>query len=228
MNRIPVKINPVESDRNSLAHSNAPSQNGKKDNFSKPKKGLFFWLLLVFALIEASAIVYLFLTNITPPFYSLIPQDSVSTIYFSQSSLSSLTKSLKNSGFGWAPFNLAEQNVSDFFTKNNLNINEVKSMLEDKMAFILLSSNQQNRPQWLFLANLKKSLPEAATIIEKTKKNLKQNFNLVSEMYRQIEIIEIKDLNKNSNGIYFAQPNNLLILSSDITALKNTIDRSIK
>jgi hypothetical protein len=228
MNKIPIKINPAESDKNQSIPFHNLSQNGKKISQLKPKRGLFFWLLIVFAFIEAGGIAYLFLTNVTPPFYYLIPQDSASTIYFSQSSINSLTKSLKDSHFDWAPFNITEKGFSDFLTRNNLNLTDINSILEDKMVLILLPASQQGGLRWLFLANIKKSLPDVLTVTEKTKKNLKQNFNLTSEMYRQIEIIEIKNFNQNSNGIYFALPNNLLILSNNITALKNTIDRSVK
>jgi len=123
---------------------------------------------------------------------------------------------------------MSEQYLSDFMAKNNLDMVEIGSLFEDKMALILLPTESSGKPQWLYLAVIKKSPAEVSPIIDDAEKNLKQNYNLISDVYRQIEITQIKPLDEDSIGVFFAQPGNLFILSNDNQTIKNTIDKALK
>lgn len=221
MGQIPIKITTNETSSN---RSPRPA-NGHTGAPVRSKKRVLFWLLLILIIIEAGIIAYLYISNTTPAYYSLIPKNSISVIYFNQSSLRDLIGGRPD----WAPLISAEQIFSDFLNKNGLSADEITSILEDKMALVWLpAAGQDSPPEWLFLATLNKSPAEASSIIEKAEKSLKQNFNLNSETYRQIEITQIEPLSQSYSGFYFAQPENLFILSNDDQTIKSTVDKALK
>lgn len=229
MEQIPIQIKTKQSDDSRTMRSNNIDLNNKESHSKKTGKGFFFWLLLVIVMVEAGAITFLYFINTTPPFYSLLPSNPTITAYFNQSSLNSLLQTLKNSQTTvWLPFASANQSLSAFLAKNNINAAEISSILEDRMSLALLTPSTGDKPIWLFFATVKNSPDEVASIIKKAERDLKQNFNLVSDTYRQIDIEEIKPLDQNQNSIFFAQPNNLFLLSNDSQTLKDTIDKALK
>ncbi len=201
---------------------------GSAPTSSKKKIRLCFWLLTLLILIETGALVFLFLTRPASPYQSLIPAESVSVIYFNQSSLTELTKSLQESQSDWPPLAYFKQIIEGFSDKANLKITELQPLFADKMALIWLPGTDNPSPQWLWLATRKLADAEFEATLEKAQKNLKQNFNLLSEVYRQNTIITIKPLNQDYSNLYFTRLKNLFLLSNNVQAIKNTIDKALK
>lgn len=224
MSLIPIKINKKtdpEADRLNAARA-------AKKNRSKPGRKFLLWLVIIIAIFEAGIISFLLLYNTDDHFEPLIPNESVSVIYFKQSSLGSLTRSLNDRESNRLPINLEPQIFFDFMDKNNLDANQIKSFIKDEMALILLTGNDQANPRWLLLGGLNESSANFKIVLENAAKSLKRDFNLISEIYRQIEIIQAKPLDKDHPGAYFAQPKNLFILGNDPKAIKEVIDKALE
>ena len=227
--QIPIKIKRVVSQDNQSGPRmpNLNQSNSAPALAKKRKVRLFLWFLFILVLIEASIIVFILLTRPVTPYQSLIPAESVLTIYFNPSSLGELTKSLNESQYSWLPFTSLNQSLEGFFNQANLKISELQPLFKDQMVLILLPKSANLSFRWLLIATKKVGDAEFESQLEKGEKNLKQNFNLVSEVYRQTTVTMIKPLNQ-GNELYFAHFKNLFLLSNEVQTLKSTVDKALK
>jgi len=95
------------------------------------------------------------------------------------------------------------------------------------MALAVLPELINSSPQWLFLATIKTDSIALQSALEKIEKNLKQNFNFVSQDYRQIRLAEIKPLSQNSPGVFYSLIKKTFILSNSEAAIKNAINKKL-
>lgn len=223
--QIPVKIKKVIGQKNQSAAGTANlNKNGSTTTRPARRIRFYVWLLLLLVLVESGMIVFFFLTKTAAPYQSLMPTESVSVIYFNQSSLANLIESQSD----WPPLAYFKQIIEGFSDKAGLKIVELQPLFMEKMVLVLLPEPDKASPQWLLLATQKITDAEFEANLEKAQKNLKQNFNLISEVYRQNTIITIKPLNQDYNNLYFTRLKNLFLLSNDVQTIKNTIDKALK
>jgi len=194
----------------------------------KRKARFKIWLLLILIIIEGGLLAFLFLTRPANPYQNLVPIQTVSTIYFYQSLLADLANSLKENQYGWPSLISFNQDLERFFNQADLKIGELQPLFEDQMALILLTKTDEISIRWLLIATKKVSEGQFGSSLDQIEKKLKQNFNLVAEVYRQTDITTIKPLNQGYQNFYFAHLKNLFLLSNDAQALKDTVDKVLK
>lgn len=186
------------------------------------------WFLLILIIAESSFIVFFFLTQPVNPHQALIPTQTVSTIYFNQSLLANLANSLKESQYNWPPLTSFNQDLERFFSQADLKMGELQPLFEDQMVLILLTKTDEIPIRWLLVATKRVSENEFGSFLDQAEKKLKQNFNLIAEVYRQTDITTIKPLNQGYQNYYYAHLKNYFLLSNDAQALKETIDKALK
>jgi hypothetical protein len=90
------------------------------------------------------------------------------------------------------------------------------------------TSTSSSSPNWLAMATVKINNEQFDQLRDQAEKALKQNYNLIFEMYRQIKITQVKSLNQQQSTLYFAKINNYFFLTNNLESLKETIDKVIK
>lgn len=198
----------------------APAPISKK---SRPNK-LFFWLLAVAVLILAAA-VFLF-PKPALPYQDLVAADARGVFYFNEEWLSASLKAMAESGYAWPPFVWLKDNWQKWLADNKLEIKQIAPLFEPQMVLVWLPSSN-GRFDWLLLASKKVSDSVFESVLSQTEKELKQNYNLISEIYRQTTITEIKSLSQNQSSLYYAQIKNYFLISNSADSLKGTIDKII-
>lgn len=225
---IPLKINKENrSDRVPPPHPAAPEKAVKARRF-KP-----VWLLILgIMVILASAGVFMFVKSRPfSPYQPLIPQEAVGVFYFDQNRLAQVISQLRERDFNWYPFVSAQSGIAGFFAKNNANPAQIGGLLDEKIALALLpcsDSPEKNadRPSWLFLAKIKDQ-PGLIILADQAENQFKRNYNVASENYRQVRIIEVKALNQSQSGAFYARIQGYLLISSDREVLRGVIDKII-
>jgi len=232
MQPTPIKINkssangqePTKLTKNILNLNSSPAKPQKNNPLKK-----YLWLLLALILIASAAIVWLSLAKPISPYFKIIPREAIISSYFSQSSLLELLKSAKNNQAIWPPDNWKNNALQKIINKTRIEQPEqLLSLFEDQMALAVLPQKTGADPTWLMLASAKAPPDTFAQARDKTEQSLKQNYNLISESYRQIKISQVKPLEQDKNSLFYAQANNFFILTNDETLIKETIDRIIK
>jgi len=223
MEPIRVKIE-KSSLKEPTTKSAVPTPPKNKSRFNKAKK-VFFWLLVLILLLETAILSYRYLNR--PSYTSLIAPNAVITVNFNKALLSEAVISLKNSQFAWKLFTLAADDLDWLLTKTNINLVEISQLFENQMALAVLPELINSSPQWLFLATIKTDSIALQSALEKIEKNLKQNFNFVSQDYRQIRLAEIKPLSQNSPGVFYSLIKKTFILSNSEAAIKNAINKKL-
>jgi len=227
--QIPIRIKkeagqknqPISKPSNSIQNDSALLNYKRKVRFK-------IWLLLILIIIEGGLLAFLFLMKPVNPYQALIPTQTVSTIYFNQSLLAGLANSLKENQYNWPPLISFNQDLERFFNQADLKIGELQPLFEDQMALILLPKTDGIPIRWVLIATKRVDEGEFGFFLDQTEKKLKQNFNLVAEVYRQTDITTIKPLNQGYQNFYFAHLKNLFLLSNDAQALKDTVDKVLK
>jgi len=227
--QIPIRIKKATGQKNQPMSkpSNFIQNDSALVNF-KRKVRFKVWFLLILILVESSFIAFFFLTRPVNPYQNLIGTQTVSTIYFNQSLLADLANSLKESQYGWPPLTSFNQDLERFFNQADLKIGELRPLFEDQMVLILLPKTDEIPVRWLLIATKKASDSEFVSFLDQTEKKLKQNFNLVAEVYRQTDITTIKPLNQGYQNFYFAHLKSFFLLSNDAQALEDTVDKVLK
>ena len=227
--QIPIRIKKETGQKNQLMPKPSNSIQNDSALLNYKRKARFkIWLLLILIIIEGGLLAFLFLTRPANPYQNLVPIQTVSTIYFYQSLLADLANSLKENQYGWPSLISFNQDLERFFNQADLKIGELQPLFEDQMALILLTKTDEISIRWLLIATKKVSEGQFGSSLDQIEKKLKQNFNLVAEVYRQTDITTIKPLNQGYQNFYFAHLKNLFLLSNDAQALKDTVDKVLK
>jgi len=162
----------------------------------------------------------------TSPYQDLVPVDARGVFYFNQERLSASLKAMAESGYAWPPFVWLKDNWQKLSANNKLEIKQIAPLFEPQMALVWLPSSN-GRLDWLLLVSKKVSDSVFESVLSQTEKELKQNYNPISEIYRQITITEIKSLSQNQPSIFYAQIKNYFLMTNDSDSLKGTIDKII-
>ena len=227
--QIPIRIKKETDQKNQPMPKPSNSiQNDSALAIYKRKVRFKIWLLLILIIIEGSFIAFFFLTRPVNPYQALIPTQTVSTIYFNQPLLSNLANSLKESQYDWPPLTSFNQDLERFFNQADLKMGDLQPLFEDQMALILLPKTDEIPIRWVLIATKRVGEGEFGSFLDQAEKKLKQNFNLVAEVYRQTDITTIKPLNQGYQNFYFAHLKNFFLLSNDAQALKDTLDKALK
>ena len=191
----------------------------------QPKNSLkkYLWLLAVIVLAEALTIGFFYLKQPTSPYFKIIPKNIIAVSYFNQTELNDLLKSIRE----LPAIKLTKEGMRETLSKTKIEPNEeILKIFQDQMAFVVLPENGKSL-NWMLLAQIRVGNEQSSALKEKTEKQLKQNYNLTNESYRQVEIIKIQNLDQGPNKLYYSLIKNYFILTSDIGSLKESIDQII-
>lgn len=225
METIPVKI--TKSSLNGQAAKPADPAPPKNKPSANKAKRVFIWLLTILVLAETGALAFLCFKQPPSPYASLIAPDAVIAANFDKAAFSETIISLKNGQFSWGPFSSASNNLSWLLDQTGINLAEIGTFFDNQMALAVLPGLINNSPRWLFLATLKTDDAAFRQALGKTEKNLKQNYNLIPQNYRQISLTEIKSLNQNAPSVFYALVNKTFILGNSEAAIKAVIDKKL-
>lgn len=224
MATIPVKINrPAgrqEPPANLLNLTDSPVKTGPKKRGRK-----FIWLLLFLLLAEGAAIAWLYLAKPVSPYSKFFPEKNAAVVYFNQEELLELTGALQNKNSLWLQL---KNNFQNAIAQTRLD--QPKQLLElfdSQMALALLAAPSGQSADWLMLASLKTPLDIFSRAREETENSLKQNFNIIHEAYRQIDITQIKPLEQGEDSFFYAQTGGYLFIADNDLVLKTALDKAI-
>ncbi len=172
-----------------------------------------------------AAAVFLF-PKPTSPYQNLVPVDARGVFYFNQEWLSASVGAMAESSYAWPPFVWLKDNWQKLLANNKLEIKQIASLFEPQMALVWLPSSN-GRLDWLLLASKKVSDSVFESALNQIEKELKQNYNPISEIYRQIKITEVKSLSQSQPSLYYAQIKNYFLITNNPDSLKGTIDKII-
>lgn len=199
---------------------------------TKPKaNGLkrYLWFLLILAAVEGAGLIWLYLLKPTSPYQKLLPQETVVSSYFNQTTLINLIKSQRAADASWPPLAWGESALKGFLTQAKINQPEqVLSLFTDQMALAILPEETEIKPTWLLLASVKAPGDTFSQSRDKIEQVLKQNFNVTGESYRQVKISQIQPLSQDKNNFFYAETDGYFILTNNETIIKKTIDKIIK
>jgi len=230
MQEVSIKIKKTVDEANHPTDNHSQNQIKSEKTIVKKKsrRYLLFWILLGLVVVEAGIIAYFYSVKQTARYQSLIPDNAISAIYFNYSELNNLTNLLEKKQYNWPPFTLFKQSLADFFSKANININQIQPLFADQMVLTILPSSDDGYIKWILIATQNVNDNAFKTYLDQIGKNLKQNFNLTPDIYRQTTITEIKSLNQNYKPLYMANLKNLFILSDNADATKSLMDKILR
>ena len=196
----------------------------------KPAGRLTRWLILILTavvIVEAGALIGFFIVKPPLPYNNLMPTKTAAVAYFEQTTLRNITKTLQDNQYAWPPFIWSGETIKGLLTQNKIDsLDPLLDLFEDKITLAILPKVSL-QPTWLLFAAKKASDETWQTTISQTETALKQNFNLVSEDYRQTTITQIKQLNQTQASLFYVLVQNYFLASNDLDVLKETIDRAI-
>ncbi|MBU2265147.1 hypothetical protein KJ784_03120 [Patescibacteria group bacterium] len=227
-----IKINKSSANSNEGAKPaknfvNLTNPPAKPPVHSRLKK--YLWLLLILVLAEGATIAWLYFLKPVSPYQKLLPPNAIASSYFNQSTLIAFLKSQKNDNPDWPWLTWGKEALNEFRSQTKIDQPEqTLALLADQMALAILPQTTGANPTWLILATIKASSDEFLSSRDQTEQALKQNFNLTSEIYRQIKISQVQSLKKDKLSLFYAQVNNYFILTNNESLLKETIEKIIK
>lgn len=225
---IPLKIKKGSGRINqALSLPSVPEKMAKIRQF-KPIWLLFSVLIIILAL---TGLIMFVESRPFSPYQGLVPSEAVGTFYFDQARLNQVILQLQERNFNWGPFVSVQNEIAGLLAKNNANLDQFGSLLEKEVALVFLpcpEPPQKNagQPGWLFLAKIKDQ-SGVSSLIEQAEVQFKRNYNLSAENYRQIRVVEVKALNQDQAGVFYAQAQNYLLISSNLAVLQGVIDELV-
>jgi hypothetical protein len=119
--------------------------------------------------------------------------------------------------------------LKDFLSGNNLDLKkDIQPLFKDEAAFILLPSNSETAFPFVVILKEKKPLAGINNILEIVRPSLGKNWNIFSQIYRQVEIKTLKPVipfSDNRPRLYiFAQIEGYLVVGNSQEAAKTIID----
>jgi len=225
---INIKINRPKSDEPNVESPNVLDLNNSNNKPPKNPLRKYIWLLLALLATEALVIAAIYFKQPSSPYLKLFPSGLIATSYFNHSQITGLFKSLKEQGYNLSLFNWNENEFKGLLAKAKIeSTDQILSLFQDQAALVVLPASGQHF-NWMIFASVKVSGNQFTEAKEKTERAIKQNFNIIDENYRQIEIAKVQNLDQGPNSLYYTKVNNYFIASNDLDHLKEAIDAAIK
>lgn len=189
----------------------------------------YLWLLLALVAVEGAAIAWLYFLKPASPYLKLLPPETIFSAYFNQTALIDLLKTQKDANAAWPPLVWSDNALKEFLSQAKIDQPaQILPLFSDPMALAILSKSSGAGSDWLLLASLKAPSDTFSQARDKAEQSLKQNFNLVNESYRQVEISQVQPLKKIQNSFFYAQTDGYFIATNNNDLLKSTLDKIIK
>jgi virulence-associated protein VagC len=174
-------------------------------------------------LAESLIIAFFYYKQPDSPYLKIIPKKIIAASYFDQTELSGLLKSIDL----LPAVQLAKEDLKNVLNKAKIEFGgEILKIFKDQMALVILPNNGKSL-SWMILAQNKEGSEQISIIKERTEKQLKQNYNLTNEDYRQIQITKIQNLEQGPDNLYYASIKNYFILTNNLDSLKGSVDLTI-
>lgn len=184
------------------------------------------WLIFLFFLIETVYLGFTFWKK-SASLEKLLPQNAALTVSLNQTEVKSLISNLQAKNYLWPALGEAAKNINQFLKENNLDLARAPEIFGNQITLSLLA-NAPDSFEWLTLTTIRISPGELERDLTSVQKNLKNNFNIVSESYRQTEIVQIKNLINSSRNIFYSQIKNYFLAGSSQEIIEKTIDQVLK
>jgi len=220
MQPTPIKINKSPNGQ-SEPTKNILNLNGSTSKLlSNNKIKKYLWFLLAIVLIEAGGLVWLYLAKPVSPYFKLLPPNIVASSYFDQAALLGLLKNNTSQ----PPIALGNSELKSWLAKTKIEQPDQILRLFGSQMVLAIKENST----WLILAEIKVPTDAFKQARDRTEQSLKQNYNLISESYRQITITQVKPLNRKEESLFYAEARGYFILTNDSDLIKATMDKIIK
>jgi len=217
--RIRIKRKNHNSLDSSCGNSKVDLRNNQKvQQRSLSKKQL---ILVVFLLFAAALLGYFISLFKQDEFKKIVPENAVVFSLIDQNAFYGQISSFDSGGI------LSQ--LKDFLSGNNLDLKkDIQPLFKDEAAFILLPSNSETAFPFVVILKEKKPLAGINNILEIVRPSLGKNWNIFSQIYRQVEIKTLKPVipfSDNRPRLYiFAQIEGYLVVGNSQEAAKTIID----
>ena len=222
---IKIKKSAAEAPAQNIRTASQPPPAPLANKKNRPR-GMSFWFLLLLVIILTVTLAALLFFKPALPYQDLIPSAAVAVSYFNHELLADSAKVLNDSHYAWPPFVWFKNAWQELLAESKVETKQVLALFDSQMALVWLPGSA-GQLDWLLLSSKKVSDSAFESAFSPIEKGLKQNYNLVSETYRQVKTTELKSLGQNQPGLYYTQIRNYFLVSNNLNSLKETIDKII-
>ena len=178
-------------------------------------------ILVVFSLLAAVLAGYFISLSKEDEFGKIIPPNAVVSGLISQDAF---YQQVSSSGDSQIP-----AQIEEFLSQSDLNLRkDIQPLFKDKAAFVLFPSNSEALFPLVLILKEKERSSETGNILEAIKPNLEKNWNIFSQIYRQVEVKTLKPVisfSVNLPKLYvFVQIEDCLIIGNSPEAVKLIIN----
>lgn len=207
-NQVPPQI-PVAPPKDQALEEPKPQ---KKFTWNK-----LFYLVLLFLFLSETVFIVYWLNRPDQAYKKYIPKNAIISAYLNVPELAEALLSVQSP---------ATDYLNNLSLKNNLEPKQLPEAFENPALFILMPPSE-NRLIWLAIGKV--NVNKFQEGLKKAEQELKKNYNLISEDYRQHEITEIKALGGEKNkSIFYSLAGSFLIFGNDRAQIQAAIDRMIE
>jgi len=225
MPKIPIQVKKGDSADEVAEEMKVDLRNDSGTEQKQPSRKWLFLGIGLFLIIVFSILGYWFFSSQKMPFADLVPEEAIVFGLINQPELypqiASLGQFLEENNF-YGPG--AINKLNDYFIQAQLSFQEdIQPLFKPEMAFILLPANSETSFPFALLLEKKSSTAQISQILDKIEPKLKEDYNLSSQTYRQIEITVLRPLSLAINCLY-GQIDDYFIISNSQELLEKTID----
>jgi len=225
MPKIPIQVKKGDSADEVAEEMKVDLRNDSGTEQKQPSRKWLFLGIGLFLIIVFSILGYWFFSSQKMPFADLVPEEAIVFGLINQPELypqiASLGQFLEENNF-YGPG--AINKLNDYFIQAQLSFQEdIQPLFKPEMAFILLPANSETSFPFTLLLEKKSSTAQISQILDKIEPKLKEDYNLSSQTYRQIEITVLRPLSLAINCLY-GQIGDYFIISNSQELLEKTID----
>lgn len=225
MPKIPIQIKKGDSADEIAEEMKVDLRDRPESKQKQPSRKWLFLGIGLFLIIIFSILGWWFFSFQKMAFADLIPEETVIFGLINQQELypqmAPLSQFLRENNF-YGPG--AMDKLNDYFIQSQLSFQEdIQPLFKPEMAFILLPANSEISLPFTLLLEKKSSTAQISQILDKIESKLKEDYDLSSQIYRQIEITILRPLSSTINYLY-SQVGDYFIISNSQESLEKTID----
>ena len=228
MSKIPIKVKKGDSAEKVAEELKVDLRNGLKSEQKQPSSRWLFLSIFLLLVILGLAAGWFFSCQ-KMAFADLVPEEAVIFGLINQPELypqmAPLSQFLRENNFyGQGAIN----KLNDYFIQAQLSFQEdIQPLVKPEMAFILLPANSETSFPFIFLLEKKASTAQISQILDKIEPKLREDYNLSSQIYRQIEMTILRPLSSTINYLY-SQIGDYFVISNSQESLEKIIDLIIE
>ena len=223
--KIPIKVKKGQSADKVAEEMKVDLRNRPEAEQKQPSRKWLFLGIGLSLIIIFLVLGWWFFASQKMAFVDLVPEEAVIFGLINQQEfypqMASLSQFLRENNFYGQG---AIDELNDYFNQAQLSFPEdIQPLFNPEMAFILLPANSETSFPFVLLLEKKASTAQISQILNKITPRFQGDYNLSSQIYRQIEMTILRPLSSTINYLY-SQIGDYFIISNSQESLEKIID----